>query len=197
MTCRTLSFPVRGDHTESIQLQFDPSKISYNELLDMFWNNHDCTSARSKQYMSAIFYHSEEQQEKALASRDIFQTTQSRKIVTRIDEAQTFYNAEEYDYSILIKIMVHACLCLWFYLLFLVYFSYHQKYILRQNPSVLAELNLSDAELITSHVAARLNGYLGGHGTQKQLQEELDEFSLSNKVKEKIRAKVGAKQSGL
>jgi peptide-methionine (S)-S-oxide reductase len=119
--------------------------------------------------MSAIFYHSEEQREKALASRDQFQASQSRKIVTKVDEAQTFYNAEDY----------------------------HQKYILRQNPSILAELNLSDAELITSHVAARLNGYLGGHGTQEQLQEELDDFVLSNKAKEKIRAKVGAKQSGL
>lgn len=158
-----------GDHTESVQLEFDPSRITYDELLNIFWNNHDCTSARSKQYMSAIFYHSEEQREKALASRDQFQASQSRKIVTKVDEAQTFYNAEDY----------------------------HQKYILRQNPSILAELNLSDAELITSHVAARLNGYLGGHGTQEQLQEELDDFVLSNKAKEKIRAKVGAKQSGL
>ena len=71
--------------------------------------------------------------------------------------------------------------------------SYHQKYILRQNSQILHELNLSDADLMTSHIAARLNGYLGGHGTQDQLQREIEDFNLSNKAKEKLRATVGRK----
>ncbi|XP_062517312.1 peptide methionine sulfoxide reductase-like [Corticium candelabrum] len=146
-------------------LEFDAAKITYEELLDMFWKNHSCTTPMNRQYMSAIFYHSEEQHKKALSSRDALQKTMSKKIMTKIEAAQTFYDAE----------------------------NYHQKYILRQNSQILHELNLSDADLMTSHIAARLNGYLGGHGTQDQLQREIEDFNLSNKAKEKLRATVGRK----
>lgn len=89
-------FLFRGDHTESVILEYDPSRITYDELLDIFWKNHNCTTPMSRQYMSAIFYHSEEQREKALASRDALQQTLSKKIATKVDAAKTFYDAEEY-----------------------------------------------------------------------------------------------------
>ena len=86
----------RGDHTESVMLEFDAAKITYEELLDMFWKNHSCTTPMNRQYMSAIFYHSEEQRKKALSSRDALQKTMSKKIMTKIEAAQTFYDAEKY-----------------------------------------------------------------------------------------------------
>eukprot|EP00118_Oscarella_pearsei_P013279 m.104608 g.104608 ORF g.104608 m.104608 type:complete len:108 (+) comp37206_c0_seq4:771-1094(+) len=70
------------------------------------------------------------------------------------------------------------------------FFSYHQKYLLRQARGVLDELKLSDSDLITSHVAARLNGYLGGYGSRKGLEAEISAFGLSESMKVKVLAKV-------
>ena len=58
-----------GDHTETVQLDYDPNLISYDELLDIFWNSHDPTrSSRPGQYMKAVFYHNEQQRLQAMAS---------------------------------------------------------------------------------------------------------------------------------
>lgn len=68
---------------------------SYSELLKKFWQNHDSTRCASRQYMSAIFYHNDEQKRLAEESRDERQRQMTKKIVTRITEAGTFYDAEE------------------------------------------------------------------------------------------------------
>jgi methionine-S-sulfoxide reductase len=91
-------------HTEAIQIVFDPSKISYEQLLDVFWMNIDPTTPnqqfadKGSQYRSAIFYHSEEQKRLAEASKE--QLERSGKfnapIVTEIAPASTFYPAEDY-----------------------------------------------------------------------------------------------------
>lgn len=65
--------------------------------------------------------------------------------------------------------------------------SYHQKYLLRQQNDVLSALGLTDKELITSHVAARLNGYVGGHGNVDSLEKELPDFKLPEKAQERIK----------
>lgn len=52
-----------GDHTETTQIVFDPTVVSYEELLKMFWSDHDATRSSGKQYRSAIFYESETQRE--------------------------------------------------------------------------------------------------------------------------------------
>ena len=87
-------FSLSGDHTETVEIEFDPKQTSYSNLLDMFWENHDPTRCASRQYMSAIFYHSSEQKRLAEESRDGRQKKLSQKIVTRITAAETFYNAE-------------------------------------------------------------------------------------------------------
>ena len=87
-------FSLSGDHTETVEIEFDPKQTSYSKLLDMFWKNHDPTRCASRQYMSAIFYHSNEQKRLAEESRDKRQKQLSQKIVTRITTAETFYNAE-------------------------------------------------------------------------------------------------------
>lgn len=91
-------------HAESVQVEFDPNVVSYEDLLNAFWEMHDPTSKNrqgldiGKQYRSAIFYHSEEQREKALKSRDELSSSgkYKEKIVTEIGPAREFFRAEEY-----------------------------------------------------------------------------------------------------
>lgn len=89
-------------HAEAVEVTFDPSRVSYEQLLDVFWNLHDPTQLNRQgpdvgdQYRSAIFTHSPEQMQAALASRDAEQTKLRRPIVTQILEAPVFWRAEEY-----------------------------------------------------------------------------------------------------
>lgn len=91
-------------HMEAVEIQYDPSVVSYDDLLKFFWTIHDPTSLDKQgpdvgsQYRSVIFYHSNEQKEKALKSKDDLQQSgvYTHKIVTEILPAQPFYKAEEY-----------------------------------------------------------------------------------------------------
>ena len=83
------------DHTETVQIQYDPKVTSYSTLLTMFWSNHDSTACHSRQYMSAIFYHDESQKELAEKSKLAHQKQKMRKVQTKILPANTFYDAEE------------------------------------------------------------------------------------------------------
>ena len=94
----------RTGHTEAVQVAYDPDKITYEELLDVFWRNIDPTVKDRQfcdwgsQYRTGIFYHGDEQKEAALASlADLNQNKPfPEPIVTEITEASTFYPAEEY-----------------------------------------------------------------------------------------------------
>ena len=89
-------------HAESVEVWFDPSKVSYDDLLSTFWTIHDPTSRNRQgwdfgsQYRSAIFFHSPEQEREAIASRDARQASSSKQIVTQIAAASEFYDAEDY-----------------------------------------------------------------------------------------------------
>ena len=89
-------------HAEAVEVRFDPARVSYEHLLDAFWNLHDPTQLNRQgpdvgdQYRSAIFTHSPEQMHAAIASRDAEQAKLRRPIVTQILEAPTFWRAEEY-----------------------------------------------------------------------------------------------------
>ncbi|GAB3211449.1 peptide-methionine (S)-S-oxide reductase [Marinactinospora thermotolerans DSM 45154] len=93
-------------HTEAVRVVFDPARISYADLLKVFWEGHDPTQGMRQgndvgtQYRSAIFYHSEEQREAAESSRDAFQPVLTRagygSITTEITAAGPFYFAEDY-----------------------------------------------------------------------------------------------------
>jgi len=84
------------DHTEAVQIQYDPQKVSYEELLDAFWDMHDPAYPTKTQYKSAIFYHTLEQKAAAETSRDRRQLKLNAPIATEILPAQPFYRAEEY-----------------------------------------------------------------------------------------------------
>jgi peptide-methionine (S)-S-oxide reductase len=98
-------------HAEVVQVVFDASKVSYGELLDVFWRNHDPTTRNRQgpdvgsQYRSVVFYHSPEQ--KAAAEAKLAELEKSgrfrRPIVTQIEPAPPFYRAEEYHQQYLAK----------------------------------------------------------------------------------------------
>lgn len=91
-------------HAEAIEITYDPQKISYNELLDVFWRNIDPTTENAQfadkgsQYRTAIFYHDQEQHRLAEQSKDSLRTSGrfSKPIVTEIVPATKFFAAEEY-----------------------------------------------------------------------------------------------------
>jgi peptide-methionine (S)-S-oxide reductase len=104
-------------HAEAVEISFDPQKITYKELLRVFWDIHDPTTKNRQgpdvgtQYRSAIFYHSPEQKTAAeLSKKNLEQSRKySKKIVTEITQATTFYPAEEYHQHFLAKQGLAAC----------------------------------------------------------------------------------------
>lgn len=98
-------------HTEAVEIVYDPTKVSYSKLLDVFWRNIDPTVANAQfcdhgsQYRSGIFYHDAAQKQLADASKQSLTTTKPFKepIVTEITEATTFYPAEDYHQDYYLK----------------------------------------------------------------------------------------------
>ncbi len=92
----------RTGHAEVLQVVYDPSKIGYEQLLEVYWRNVDPLDGggqfcdRGPQYRPAIFFHSAEQQQQAEASKQRVATRLGRPIATEIVQASTFYAAEDY-----------------------------------------------------------------------------------------------------
>ncbi|UCG79527.1 MAG: peptide-methionine (S)-S-oxide reductase [Nitrospirota bacterium] len=126
-----------GDHTEAIQIDFDPSVLTYKELLETFWSAHDPTSGSvSKQYKAAVFYHDEEQLKQAKDSLKKEASKRSGEIRTEIIEFKGFTVAEDY----------------------------HQKFRLRSEGLLMDELVSiypDSSDFMNSTAVARINGYLG------------------------------------
>ena len=101
----------RTGHAEVVEVEYDPSRVSYDDLLAVFWENHDPTTLNRQgpdvgaQYRSAIFFHTPEQEAAARASKEERERSGSyrRPIVTEITPASTFYRAEEYHQQYLEK----------------------------------------------------------------------------------------------
>ena len=159
-----------GDHAETIQIDYDPTQISYEELLEIFWQSHSPTSAPwSRQYMSMILYHNEQQRRLALASRDSEAVRRGGRIFTEILPAGRFYRAE----------------------------GYHQKYGLRGMSELMEEFRAmypDGDDFVNSTAAARVNGYLGGHGTLEALEAEIDSLGLSPAGQQRLLAIVAPRQ---
>lgn len=105
----------RTGHAEVVQVTFDPSVISYHDLLNVFWENHDPTTKNRQgpdvgtQYRSVIFFHSKDQEEEAKRSRDEAQKSFKRPIVTQIVPVSDFWRAEEYHQQYLEKRGLSHC----------------------------------------------------------------------------------------
>ncbi len=144
-----------GDHTESFQIDFDPAKLSYADLLGLIWSSHNpCARSWSRQYMSAIFFHGEEQKRLAFESKAREEKRLGAAVHTPILPAGRFWLAEDY----------------------------HQKYYLTNHEDLAKEFRriYPDAkDFVASTAVARVNGYLGGDGTRAQLEKEIDGLGLS------------------
>src|SRR3989338_8599369 len=98
-----------GDHTETVEITFDPKVISFEELLKHFWKEHDPTAQEVTQYKSAIFYQNKEQFTIAEKSKKAMEKKLGRKVATEIQKAGTFYQAEEYHQKYLQKGKGRVC----------------------------------------------------------------------------------------
>jgi len=143
-----------GNHTESIEVLYDPKLLTYGELLKVFWASHDgCRGGGSTQYLNLLFVHDEEQRLEAEASRDAESKRRERKIRTPIRDAGTFHVAEDY----------------------------HQKYRLRGDAllSKAFETIYPDASALRdSTAAARVNGWLAGYGSADEYRAVRDQLGL-------------------
>lgn len=160
-----------GDHTETIQIDFDPERISYERLLDLFWEGHDPTSrAWSRQYMAMIFFHDEAQKTAALASRNRQESAFGREIHTKVLPFTGFTPAE----------------------------NYHQKYHLQKEKGLMQEFTRiypDFSDFVDSTAAARVNGYLGGYGTAARLEADLDQLGLSPEGRRQLLELFGARRN--
>jgi peptide-methionine (S)-S-oxide reductase len=161
-TKQSPTYHALGDHSETIQIDYDPSKITYRELLDAFWSGHDPRfRSRSRQYASIIFVHNDEQRMLAEDSRARIAQERGSTIHTEIESYKGFTLAE----------------------------NYHQKHTLQQFPAFLEDLQriypVPEA-FVASTAVARVNGYLGGEGSHDVLLREADSLGLSAVRKEEL-----------
>ncbi len=104
-------------HAEVVQVDFDPKIVSYEKILEVFWNCHDPTTVNRQgpdigtQYRSVIFYYSEKQKESATQSKQALEKAKKykNKIITQILPAEKFYKAEEYHQQYLEKRGLAVC----------------------------------------------------------------------------------------
>ena len=146
-----------GDHTETLRIEFDPAIVSFDALLEIFWESHDPTARpHSRQYKAAVFFHSDDQRRLAEASLD--RAAKGRKGPVRIEilPAGPFTPAEDY----------------------------HQKYYLRMTGDLMEEFKRiypDPRAFARSTAAARVNGYLGRHTDAETVRRVLPTLGLSPK----------------
>lgn len=156
-----------GDHSETIEIDYDPMKITYGDLLDVFWRSHSPTSRSwSRQYASLVFYHNEEQKRIAEESKAKTASRLGGPVVTKIVPYTGFTFAEDY----------------------------HQKYALGRYPEFTGELKRAyplERGFIDSTAVTHVNGYLGGEGTYEDLMTEIDKLGLSPARQEELQSILG------
>ena len=127
-----------GDHTEAIEVVYDPETIRYEDLLTVFWASHNpINEPWSRQYRSAIFPADDAQEQLATRSKAARSKAVHRPLYTAIEAGARFWTAEDY----------------------------HQKYRLRSEPALMKALaeRYPDGGWVDSTAAARINGMLAGH----------------------------------
>jgi len=156
-----------GDHTEVVQIEYDPEKLEYEALLDVFWTNHAPFSAPHKrQYRGVVLAHDDRQREAAAASKAALADRTGKTVTTAIERLSGFTLAE----------------------------AYHQKYELRSTPVVGDELeDIYGDRFVDSTVAARLNGFAAGHGEPDQRDGFLAELALSPAALSELQRRFGTR----
>lgn len=144
-----------GDQTECFQVDFDPDRVSYEDLLELAFTMHDPgRPAHKVQYASLVLTHDDEQLAIAQGTAADLERLYGRPLATRIEPLRRFWLAEDY----------------------------HQKYYLRNDATLFAEVMAhlpSETAFVDSTIAARINGYLDGMGTSARLAHEVESFGLT------------------
>lgn len=157
-----------GDHTECIQVDFDPAQIEYTALLDEFFAMHDATRpAHSRQYASLVLVSSAEQRMAAEQAVEHYSALYHDPVRTDVRPLETFTVAEDY----------------------------HQKYGLRSNPVLLAEMRgyySDEAALRESTAAMRLNGFAYAGGRASLLAREIESYGLTEPGRIELASVAGA-----
>lgn len=141
-----------GDHTESIELEYDPEVLDYTALLDLYWEGVSAASPSCTQYAPIVFWHDDEQRDQAQASWD-----ERGQPDVDIREAGPFYQAEDYHQKYRLKLVG------------LVYGDFERMYE-------------DHDDIVRSTAAARCNGILAGYGTWESLGDELGSYGLSDEA---------------
>lgn len=155
------TYKIIGDHTETIEIDYDPDQISYRELLEIFFNSHNAyAKAYSKQYASLILYRNEEQRQAAMEVIAELEAESGRTIATEVKELDKFYLAEDY----------------------------HQKFRLQQQVAFrehyLSQLTME--EFINSPSVTKANGYITGHGERDNIIKNIAELGLTTELQERL-----------
>lgn len=165
-----------GDHTEAFQVDFDPARVTYAQLAELFWGSHDPTARRwNTQYKSALWFDGPEQEKTAFATRDAVAAKLGKSVQTvqtEILPLPRFYLAEDY----------------------------HQKYALRHDDLLMKELErwFGDDPLAfaNSSTAMRLNAWLAGHAPVEQVEHDLPLLGLSDEAQAHVRQRISRPAPG-
>jgi peptide-methionine (S)-S-oxide reductase len=161
-----------GDHTETVEIDYDPRIVTYSDLLDVFWQSHDARHpSPSTQYRSAILYRTDEERIEAEASIERVRRA-AGTLFTSIEPLRTFHRAEDY----------------------------HQKYRLRARRHLMAEFRAMypvDRDFVDSTTAARVNGWLDGYGTEDEIRDDLPRTGLSHSAQRELQAHIDHSRGGL
>ena len=151
-----------GDHSEAIEIEFDPARIGYRDLLAVFWKAHDpAYRSLSRQYRTAIFWSGDEQLRLAGESRLLAEKSVPGGLATTLEPLGHFTPAEDY----------------------------HQKYYLRSAQEISAAFHRiypDERDFAASTAAARVNGFLGGNGGPVRLAEEIGVLGLAGEARDAL-----------
>ncbi|MDN7242027.1 peptide-methionine (S)-S-oxide reductase [Planococcus sp. N028] len=155
------TYRTMGDHTETVEIDFDPAIISFEDVLRIFWKNHypNRDNYKGRQYISLLRYHNEGQKSAIGKIKAEMEKELGEAFETEIAAFSGFTLAEER----------------------------HQKYYLKRYPKVLGQLkDLYPAPdlLVNSTFAARLNGFVKGYGTRESLKREIAEWPIEEQYRQ-------------
>jgi len=150
-----------GDHTEVVQVEYDPARLDYEDLLEVFWANHNpFSSPHKRQYRGVVLVRDGAQRAAAESSEAALADRSGQAVETPVESLSSFTLAEDS----------------------------HQKYELRSTPVVGDELvDLYGPAVVDSTVAARLNGFVTGHGSESQRDAFLADVALSPAAIDELR----------
>ncbi|MCA1320650.1 peptide-methionine (S)-S-oxide reductase [Bacillus tianshenii] len=157
------TYKLMADHTECLEVDFDPRIISFEEIVKHFWSSHNSSRGnyKGRQYLSLLLFHDAEQKEVIERVKESLEKSLAEKIDTEIAPYQGFTQAEER----------------------------HQKYYLKRYPKAMERLIScyeTHEQLVDATLVARLNSFVKGYGTLASLKEEMAGWDILVETRVKL-----------